>query len=96
MRRSALVALENDDVDLGDGLLTLRHTKFGKSRCLPLHPTTRQALGGDVPLRDRVYPIPNGPSLFVSAPGPRLTPWPVRATFVPLSCQIGWRDPTDS
>jgi integrase/recombinase XerD len=96
MRISELVALANDDVDLGDGLLTLRHTKFGKSRCLPLHPTTRQALCGYVHLRDRVYPIPNSPSFFVSEQGTRLTHWTVRATFVQLSCQIGLRDPTDS
>jgi len=95
MRISELVALENDDVDLGDGLLTLRHTKFGKSRCLPLHPTTRQALYGYVHLRDRVYPIPNSPSFFVSEQGTRLTHWTVRATFVQLSRQIGLRDPTD-
>ena len=44
MRISELVALENDDIDRTDGLLTLRQTKFGKSRCLPRHPTTQQAL----------------------------------------------------
>lgn len=95
MRLSELVALENDDVDLGDGLLTLRHPKFGKSRCLPLHPTTQQALCGYVHRRDRVYPIPNSPSFFVSEQGTRLPHWTVRATFVHLSRQIGLRDPTD-
>jgi integrase len=44
MRISELVALEHDDIDLIDGRLTLRHTKFGTSRCLPLPPTTQQAL----------------------------------------------------
>jgi integrase/recombinase XerD len=95
MRISELVALENDDVDLRDGLLTLRHTKFGKSRCLPFHPTTRQALCAYVHLRDRGYPIPNSPSFFVSEQGTRLTHGTVRATFVQLSRQIGLRDPTD-
>ena len=96
MRISELVALDNDDVDVGDGLLTLRHTKFGKSRCLPLHPTTRQALCGSGHLRDRVYPIPNSPSVFVSEQGTRVTHWAVRATFVQLSRQIGLRGPTAS
>jgi len=96
MRISELVALEHDDVDLGDGRLTLRHTKCGKSRGRPLHPTTRQALGRDVSLRDRVYPILNSPSFFVSAQGTRLTHGTVRATFVQLSHQIGLRAPTDS
>ena len=74
MRISELVALENDDVDRGHGLLTRRHTTFGKSRCLPLHPTTRQALCGDVHRRDRGDPIPNTPSFFVAAQGPRVDP----------------------
>src|SRR6267143_3143204 len=37
---SELVGLDNDDVDLAGGLLTIRHSKFRKSRCLPLHLTT--------------------------------------------------------
>ena len=94
-RISALVALEHDDVDRGDGRLTLRHTTCGTSRCLPLPPTTQSALSGDVHRRDPVYPIPNRPSVFVSAPGTRVTHWTVRATCVPRSRQIGVRDPTD-
>ena len=36
MRISELVALDNDDVDLAYGQLTIRDAKFGKSRWLPL------------------------------------------------------------
>lgn len=53
-RLSEPLALDNDDVALDDGLLTIRHTKFRKSRCLPLHPTTQQALGRYVDVRHRV------------------------------------------
>jgi integrase/recombinase XerD len=96
LRSSELVALENADSDLTEGRLTLRHTKFGTSRWLPLHRTTPQALCRYVTRRDRVYPIPNSPSLFVSAQGTRLSSWVVRATFVQRSRQLGWRGPTDS
>ncbi len=96
MRISELVALDNDDVDLRDGLCTIRQTKFGKSRCLPLHPTTLQALGCYVALRNGVYPIPQSLNFFVSEQGTRLTSWAVRATFVQLSRQIGLRGPRDS
>jgi integrase len=96
MRISELVARENDDVDFGDGLLTIRHTTCGKSRCLPRHPTTQQALCGYVHWRDRVYPIPPSRSFFVSEQGTCLTHWAVRATFVQLSRQIGLRGPTAS
>lgn len=95
-RSRALVALQHDDVDRGHGRLTRRPTTFGQSRCLPLHPTTRQALWGDGPLRARGEPLPNTPSCVVAAQGPRVPPWTVRATFVPRACQLGWRDPTDS
>src|SRR5215831_4208317 len=61
MRISELVGLDNDDVDLAGGWLTIRHSKFRKSRCLPLHLTTLQALGRYVERRDDVYPIPQSP-----------------------------------
>ena len=96
MRISELVALDRDDIDLRDGLLTIRHTKYRKSRCLPLHPTTRQALCRYAHQRDRVCPIPQNPSFFVSEHGTRLTHWVVRSTFVQLSRQIGLRGPNDS
>jgi integrase len=96
MRLSEPLALDNDDVELAGGLLTMRHTKFRKSRCLPLPPTTQQALGRYVDLRHRVYPIPQSPAFFVSEQGTRLTTGAVRATCVRLSRQIGVRGPRDS
>ena len=44
MRISEVLALNDTDVDLDDGLLTIRNTKFGKSRRLPIHNTTVLAL----------------------------------------------------
>lgn len=96
MRISELVGLDNDDIDLKGGLLTIRHSKFRKSRCLPLHRTTQQALHRYVEARNRVYPIPKSPSFFVSEHGMRLPSCTVRATFVKLSCQIGLRGLRDS
>ncbi len=96
MRISELVRLDHSDVDLASSLLTIRHTKFRKSRCLPLHRTTQQALSWYVGQRDRVYPLPQSPSFFVSEHGRRLTTWAVRATFIQLSRQIGLRSPHDS
>jgi site-specific recombinase XerD len=72
------------------------YAKFGKSRWLPLHPTTRQALQRSVKRRDQQYSIPCSSGFFVSEQGTRLTSCTVRATFVQLSRQIGLRSPTDS
>jgi integrase len=40
MRLSAAIGLERTDVDLEEGVLTVRESNFGKSRLVPLHPTT--------------------------------------------------------
>lgn len=96
MRVGELVRLDDKDVDLTLGQVTIRDAKFGKSRLLPLHPTTQEALRHYVAERDRCYPIPQSPSFLVSEHGARLTHWAVRATFVALSRQIGLRGPADS
>ncbi len=44
LRISEAVGLDRDDVDLAAGVLTVRRTKFGKSRLIPVHATTRRAL----------------------------------------------------
>ena len=96
MRISELVGLDNDDLDPEDGLLTIRQSKFRKSRCLPLHLSTQQVLSRYVERRDHVYPIAKSPSFFVSQHGLRLSSYTIRATFVTLSRQIGLRGPNDS
>lgn len=72
MRVGELVGLDDQDVDLTRGQLTIRRGKFGKSRLLPLHPTTREALRHYMVERDRRYPIPQTPSFLVSEQGARL------------------------
>jgi integrase/recombinase XerD len=96
MRVGELVGLDNTDVELTRGHLTIRHGKFGKLRLLPLHPTTREALYHYVVERDSRYPIPQTPSFLVSEQGTRLSNWALRRTFVTLSRQIGLRGPADS
>jgi len=44
LRVSEALHLRDADVDLKRGLLTIRQTKFAKSRLLPVHPTTVAAL----------------------------------------------------
>jgi integrase len=44
LRISEAVNLTLDDVDLVDGILTIRCSKFGKSRMIPLHHSTVTAL----------------------------------------------------
>jgi integrase len=44
LRVSEAIHLRDDDVDLKRGMLTIRQTKFAKSRQLPVHPSTVKAL----------------------------------------------------
>jgi integrase len=44
MRISEALHLKSTDIDWDAGVLTVRLTKFGKSRLVPLHPSTVQAL----------------------------------------------------
>jgi len=96
LRISEAVALdESADVDLERGVLTIRRTKFGKSRLVPLHPSTTRALRRYLLVRNRVHPTRTTSALFVGEGGRRLTAWTIRRTFIHLSRQTGLRGPTD-
>ena len=96
MRTNEPLRLERDDVDLGQGLLTVRQTKFGKSRYVPVHESTRQALRRYATHRDRLCPNPHCRRFFLSERGTPITEWALRYTFVKLSRQTGLRARTDS
>ncbi len=93
MRMGEAVYLDREDVDLEQGLLTLRHAKFGKDRLVPIHPTTQKALLDYQRYRDRIYPTVTTPSFLLGEHGRRLKTKTVRATFLKLSRQIGLRSP---
>jgi len=96
MRTQEPLRLDRGDVDLADGVLTVRGTKFGKSRYVPIHPSTQRALRRYAARRDQLCPSPQSPSFFLSEQGTRVTEWSVRWTFVKLSHQIGLRRPGDA
>jgi integrase/recombinase XerD len=52
MRSGEAVRLRTEDVDLSQRLLTIRDTKFGKSRLVPIHATTATALAAYAARRD--------------------------------------------
>jgi len=95
MRISEPLALDRSDVDLEQGALTIRDSKFGKSRWIPVHSTTRAMLQRYDELRNQLFPSALTPGFFISERATRLTQWAVRATFVKLSHRIGLRAPQD-
>ena len=81
MRGSEAMRLDRDDLDDDAGMLTVRATKFRKSRQLPLHETTLRALGGYQAQRDQLCPAPTTASLLVSSTGARLCHATVQPVF---------------
>lgn len=96
MRTNEPLHLDNEHVDLEQGVLTIHGAKFGKSRFVPLHTSTRRALKLYALQRDRLCPNPQSSSFFLSERGTRVTEWSLRWTFVKLSREIGLRGPDDS
>ena len=96
LRANEALHLRRDDVDLLHGVLTIRDSKFGKTRYVPVHASTQCALQGYARLRDRLCRIPASPHFFLSDRGTRVTYDMLRWTFVKLSHQIGLRAPGDS
>jgi integrase/recombinase XerD len=72
LRVSEACRLDRRDVDLKHGVLTVRDSKFGKSREVPVHESTTAALRHYDRQRDRLRPVPVVPSFFVSTRGTRL------------------------
>lgn len=83
MRTSEACGLDVGDIDVDDGLLTIRNTKYGKHRQLPLHPSTVAALEGYLRERDRLDGRPSTPAVFVTTRGTRLS-GNIRPTFAQL------------
>ena len=99
MREGEAVRLDRDDVDLAQGLLTIRDSKFGKSRQIPVHPSTIEALGGYTKRRDARGPRPTGeptgtpPPVRVSSPPP---PAPGCCATTSARCSDAWSATPDS
>lgn len=95
MRLSEAIGLKCDDVDLDAGVLTIRLTKFGKSRLVPVHPTTSAALRNYAQLRDAHLTTRRDPHFFVAERGGPLLHQYVHRVFWRLSREIGLRRPGD-
>ena len=89
MRRGEAIALDRQDIDWQRGLLLVRNSKFGKSRELPLHPSTLEALRTYDRIRDRLCPHPLARSFFVSLAGKRLLKHLVHKMFRRLCRTVG-------
>jgi integrase/recombinase XerD len=70
-------------------VLTVRQSRFGKSRLVPLHPDHNRRAARYLRLRDRLHPQPATTAAFVSPADTRLLYCNVQATFARLTRQAG-------
>jgi integrase/recombinase XerD len=89
LRVGEVIRLDRDDVQLDQGLLVVRDSKLGRSRHVPLHATTIQALRAYLYRRGELFPRPASSALFISTTGTRLRSGNLRAAFVELLHRAG-------
>jgi integrase/recombinase XerD len=89
MRVGEAIRLDRADLDLAAGVVTVRDSKFGKSRELPLHPTTVAALREYLRIRDAHQHAAVSDALLISPAGTRLIYCNVHATFRQLRADAG-------
>ena len=85
MRVGEAIGLDRDDFDAICGVLTIRNGKFGKSRELPLHPSTIAGPWRLSPPRRSSSPVAERPGL-VPLTGGREAALYERAEHVPAAC----------
>ena len=91
LRPGEAVALDTPDVDLRNGVLSVRMTKFGKSRFVPIENSVLVALEAYAARRDAIFPVRDSPAFLVSEAGKRLLLGAAQRTFAGLCRGIGLR-----
>lgn len=94
LRVSEALHLRDADVDLKRGMLTIRQTKFAKSRQLPVHPSTVKALARYRKRRQRHVPTTADMPFLIGNRGRRLglplSDRQVHRVFTGLRESLGW------
>jgi integrase/recombinase XerD len=93
LRLGEALNLQSQDVDWSEGVLTIRGAKFGKTRLVPLHPSTLAALRDYAGLRDKIFTGRILPTFLVTSHGTKLEKTNLSRIFRELSRQIGIRKP---
>jgi integrase len=91
LRPGEAAALDQSDADLEGRLLTIRKSKFGKSRLVPIHASTVAALRHYARERDRIFGNSRSSRFFVSEHGSALDLGAVRRWLCKISMACGLR-----
>jgi integrase len=91
LRIGEAIGLDREDFDPACRVLTVRDSKFGKSREVLLHPSTVRALASYGEIRDRLCPHPSQRSFFITTRGTRPAHPTIYQPFRVLLDQAGVR-----
>jgi integrase/recombinase XerD len=80
IRVGEVLRLDRGDLS-SDGHLAVRNSKAGKSRILPLRPSSIEGLRSFASRRDEVMPNPASQAMFISSTGTRLSSGSLRSAF---------------
>jgi integrase len=96
IRLGEAITLTPDDVDLDQGVLTIRQqtAKLERARLVPLHPTAARALERYTETRTRLCPAPRSSTFFLSGTGTSLNRSAVAKTLRELTPTLGLRTET--
>lgn len=90
LRISEALALRRDDVDLANGVITVRWAKNGRSRLVPLHPSSLEPLRAYAERCEASGSLMGSDAFFRSDRCDHLTYGAVRGTFSHLRERLGW------
>lgn len=94
LRLGEAIRLQVDDVDLATGILTIRNSKFGKSRLVPLHASTTKKLRRYTEQRNEFLATRPSTHFFVTRNGTPLRQPTVHIVFKKLLVVAGIREVT--
>jgi integrase len=89
IRVGEILRLDRHDLAVDAGHLVVRNSKAGKSRLVPLRPSTIEALRGFFARRDELFPDPATNAMFVSTTGTRLESGNLRTAFAETARNAG-------
>jgi integrase len=91
MRISEALSLQDEDFNWTTGTVTVRRSKFGRSRCLPLHPSALAPLRSYQKQRQNLHPRPAQPAFFLTLKGRPLSCSQMGKLFRRLRAHLGWK-----
>lgn len=90
LRISEALRLTRNDVDLTAGILTIRESKFHRSRLVPLHASAVAALKAYAARRDQYHLRAASDAFFLTERGTSQKYWKTLMTFTNIRRQLGW------